>query len=83
MAMLIYGFMMGIIAPLIGIVLYTNISTTVGDVLLIPIYMLSSIFEEPFWYLSTIKQLSLFVISGLGFALFVWHIEAATKKPRA
>ncbi|WP_128981052.1 hypothetical protein [Halarcobacter ebronensis] len=80
--MLIYGFMMGIIVPLIGIVLHSSISTMVGDVILLPIYMLSSIFDEPFWYLSTLKQSLLFLICGVAFAFFVWHIEVAAKKPR-
>ncbi|XOB63560.1 hypothetical protein ACMC56_07035 [Campylobacterota bacterium DY0563] len=82
MKTLLCGFTVGIISPLIGVFLYSQLSTSVGDVLLLPVYMLSGIFDEPFWYLSFEKQILLFLICGLIYASFIGYLEIASKQFR-
>lgn len=71
MKVLFYGFIAGIIVPIVGVLVFLNLSPVLGDVLLMPMYILSGIFSEPFWYLSLVEQVSLFVLCGVFYSFFI------------
>lgn len=80
MKVLFIGFILGILIPVLGVTVHTQISQLVGDTLLMPMYIMSGIFDEPFWYLSFMQKAFLFIICGLFYALVLAIIQIMPNK---
>lgn len=71
MRMLVYGFLLGIFVPVVGMIVYLQVSTFMGDILLMPMYLFSGIYDEPFWYLALGEKVTLFVMCGVFYSFFI------------
>ncbi|PLY07463.1 MAG: hypothetical protein C0625_04615 [Arcobacter sp.] len=80
MRILLYGFVIGLIMPIIGMLLFLQFSQAVGDTLLIPMYILAGIFEEPFWYLSLGQKAVLFALCGIFYSFFIGCLQVSPNK---
>lgn len=79
MKVLMYGFVLGLAVPLTGLLIVMEISSIVGDTLLFPVYVFSSIFEEPFAMLSIMQKGFLFCLSGLFYACLLFTLDNLAK----
>ena len=79
MKSIIFGFIFGIILPIIGIIVGLQASSLLGNILLFPISVVMNAFDQPFGYLSGATRLGLFVFSGAFWALVFWLIAKARK----
>ncbi|TLP40445.1 hypothetical protein [Arcobacter arenosus] len=75
MRSILIGFLIGILIPILGVTIHGEISQVVGDILLMPTYILSGLFNEPFWYLDSIQKSILFFSCGLFYAFVLGLIQ--------
>lgn len=76
MKVLFYGFIVGLIVPTIGMLMFTHLPM-VADVILMPAYVLSGIFDEPFWYLGLGEKAVIFALCGAFYSFVIGLIGSS------
>ena len=79
MKVFLYGFTVGLAVPIVGLLIGMEISSVVGDTLLFPIYVFSSIFDEPFSALTGLEKGVLFCLSGPFYAGLIFVLDSMAK----